>query len=187
MGRIGGPHGVQGWLHLTSLTDPPASLATLTPLWLGRRGEWTPAEALTLRPHGQRPGRYLLRVPGVADRTAAEALRGAELGILARDLPALDTDSYYWRDLCGLAVRDPSGARLGVVADVLETPAHAVLVVAVDDAHRARLGPARARALEPEVLVPFVREFTGAVDLDTGTIEVDWPDVFDPAPDAEAP
>ena len=38
----------------------------------------------------------------MADRTAAEAIRGALVGVPRAALPPTATDEYYWADLIGL-------------------------------------------------------------------------------------
>jgi ribosomal 30S subunit maturation factor RimM len=50
--------------------------------------------------------------------------RGAELTVARDELAPLPTDTYYVADLVGLAVFDDSGARVGVVRDVLPGPAN---------------------------------------------------------------
>ena len=48
------------------------------------------------------------------------------LEIRASELPELDEDEFYPFDLVGLEVRDGRGAVVGRVADVVESPAHAI-------------------------------------------------------------
>ena len=64
---------------------------------------------------GERMGRLVLH--GIGNRTAAEALRGAEV-VVARDaLPELESDEFFLADLIGLSVRHADGRDedLGVV------------------------------------------------------------------------
>ena len=73
---------------------------------------------------------------------------------------ATGEDEFYWKDLIGLAVEDPSGHVIGQVDSLLGTGANGVLVV---------------RAPSGEVLIPFVRHVVTEVDLGSGRIVVDWP------------
>lgn len=183
VGRIGAPHGIRGWLHLTSYTDPPENLQTMGPLLLrapGGRGHapgWQAAGKVKMKQTGSpaKP-RLLVLLPGVDTRTDAEAQRGLELGLRADDLPTTDDDSFYWRDLCGLQAIDPEGAVLGRVHAVLSTPAHDVLDIRVEP----QLAQALGLESPGQVLVPFVSEFTDAIDLPMKTIVINWPEVFSP-------
>jgi 16S rRNA processing protein RimM len=61
---------------------------------------------------------WLLRFREIPDRTAAEALRDCYLE--AEAIPAeRDPDgSYYWHEVLGAQVKDPSGRLLGTVQDI---------------------------------------------------------------------
>ena len=54
----------------------------------------------------------------VADRTAAEALRGTALTVARAELPPLDEGEYYHADLIGLPVVTSDGTSVGHVAAV---------------------------------------------------------------------
>lgn len=95
----------------------------------------------------------------IADRGAAEGLRGYVLEVLSSDLPPLDEDEYYPFDLYGLEVRDGQGGTVGRVADVIESPAHAILVI--------------AREFEGELMVPFVRAAVPVVAVEQGFLTVE--------------
>ncbi|VXC62344.1 ribosome maturation factor RimM [Sphingomonas sp. 8AM] len=60
----------------------------------------------------------IARFAEVADRTAAEALRGTVLTVPRDALPPLDDGEYYRADLLGLAAISTTGEKLGVVAAV---------------------------------------------------------------------
>ncbi|WP_267414432.1 ribosome maturation factor RimM [Sphingomonas sp. GC_Shp_4] len=57
----------------------------------------------------------IARFAEVADRTAAEAMRGTELTIPRSALPALAEGEYYHADLIGLAAVSTDGEALGTV------------------------------------------------------------------------
>ena len=60
----------------------------------------------------------MVRAAEVADRNAAEALRGLELYILRESLPAPEEDEFYVTDLIGVTAFAPDGERLGAVKSV---------------------------------------------------------------------
>lgn len=71
----------------------------------------------SVRQHG---GRLLVRLAGVADRDAADALRGSLFVIDADDLPPIDEpDTYYDHQLVGLMVQTATGEGVGVVTEVV--------------------------------------------------------------------
>jgi 16S rRNA processing protein RimM len=100
--------------------------------------------------------------PGVPDRTAAEALRGARIFIARSQFPKPAADEFYWADLIGLGVVNREGSALGSVVGLLDTGPHSVL----------RIQPAGADAAE--VLIPFVSAYVDSVDLQARRIVVDW-------------
>jgi len=103
---------------------------------------------------------------GVADRNAAEALKGTAVHIPRRYFPALDSDEYYWVDLIGLEVENLQGEVLGQVVDMMDNGAHPIL----------RVTPPAEPEQEsaPEMLIPFVEHFVKTVDLAGKKITVDW-------------
>jgi len=160
VGRIAKAHGIGGEVAVDVRTDSPddrfAPGATL---------DTDPAERgpLTVRRTRWHSGRLLVVFDGVADRTAAEALRGTLLVADSTTSPAVDEDDEYWdHQLLGLSAVTVAGVRLGLVDDVLHPPGSDVLVVRGDDGG--------------EILVPFVRAIVPEVDLAGGRVVVDPPE-----------
>jgi len=54
----------------------------------------------------------------VADRNAADTLRGAYLEAVVYPERDLERGEYYWHEVVGCAVRGVDGAELGIVRDV---------------------------------------------------------------------
>ena len=101
----------------------------------------------------------IVRLAGIADRTAAEALRGLALSVAEAQVPALGDGEWWAHELEGCEVRD--GARvLGTVVRMLELPSCEALEV--------RLQPSG----EP-LLVPMVKDAIRKVDAAARRIEVD--------------
>ncbi|MGF1663288.1 MAG: ribosome maturation factor RimM [Kineosporiaceae bacterium] len=113
--------------------------------------------------------RLLVRFGGVADRDAADALRGTELlvdvtaELTGPDRPgegAGDPGAWFVVELVGCDVTDTAGRPLGQVGGVVPSPAHDLLVVV----HAGR-----------EVLVPFVGALVPEVDVAARRVIVDPP------------
>ncbi|PID73995.1 MAG: 16S rRNA processing protein RimM [Desulfobacterales bacterium] len=123
-GKITGVHGVRGEFRLRVYTE---SLAWFAP---GRRIRINMDAApdgpsavshkiLSSRPH---KGVLLVLLDEVTDRAAAEMLIGAEALIPAEDLPEIEEDdTWYWKDLIGMTVRDEEGGFLGSLTRIIET------------------------------------------------------------------
>src|SRR5688572_17603150 len=60
----------------------------------------------------------IARIAGIADRSAAEALRGQLIEVDRSALPPLEEGEYYHADLIGLPCVDRAGAHLGRVVAV---------------------------------------------------------------------
>ena len=154
VGRIGAPHGVRGWVKLTSFTDPPENLLSYHPLLLG--DALVPVRFAQVQRRGKA---FIAQLEGCEDRDAAEALRGRMLHLPETALPEAEAGEFYWQQLIGLQVENASAQVLGKVVRIMETGAHDVLVLD---------GP------KGEVLVPFTEPYLIEVALEQGRIRVDW-------------
>ena len=113
-----------------------------------------------MREHG---GRLLVRLEGVADRNAADALRGTLFLVDSASLPPIEEpDEFYDHQLEGLKVRTVDGDDVGVVTEVLHTPGGELLSIRTESG--------------AEVLVPFVTQMVPTVSLADGLVEIDPPD-----------
>ncbi len=171
--RIGRPHGVRGEVSVEVRTDEPerrfAVGAVLDVRTDARTG---PGGRSSLRVTGSRShqDRLLLTFEEVADRSAAEALRGALLVTEAAGEAPADPDEFYDHQLVGLAVVTDDGAAAGTVAEVLHNGAQDLLVVRRDG--------------REDALVPFVAALVPDVDLAAGRVVVaDRPGLLGPEDD----
>jgi 16S rRNA processing protein RimM len=102
--------------------------------------------------------RLLIAFDGIADRTAAEALRGRSLVVPRTMLPELPDGEYWPHELIGCEVVTEAGRSLGRVTDVIENPAND-LWATTDDAG-------------VETLIPAIRDVVVDVDVGAGRIFV---------------
>lgn len=161
LGAIAGVHGVRGEVKVKSFTADPLAIATYGPLYDddGRRFD------LKLAQKAAKDTIVIAKIDGIADRNAAEALKGKRLYAPRDALPALDDDTeFYATDLIGLAVEDRNGKSLGKVVDLADYGAGAVIAIAG--------GP------EGDFELPFADRFVPVVDLVASKIVVDLPDDF---------
>jgi 16S rRNA processing protein RimM len=165
VGRVSRPHGVHGEVRLSLSSDNPERFLPGATLHArpGRTGVAGPRlqEQVLLTVESIR-GDEDFPIVGfreIADRDRAEAFSGYVLEIRSGELPELEEDEFYPFDLVGLEARDPSGAVMGRVSDALESPAHDILVVALQSGG--------------EALVPFVRAAVPVVAAEAGYLVVD--------------
>ena len=155
IGRIVKPFGVRGELVVESLTDDPGRFSALTTVMMGKDAD---SASEVIIEEVRAAGRGIrLRLNGIGDRDAAEALRGAFLFVAPADRIKLPPGRHFVHTLIGLAVVSEEGEDLGRLADVLKLPAHDVYVVRGD---------------RGEVMIPVVEEFVREIDTVSGTITV---------------
>jgi 16S rRNA processing protein RimM len=111
--------------------------------------------------------------PEIADRDAAEALKGVRVFVSRAAFPAADPDEFYWIDLIGLSVFNRENAALGEVIGLIDTGPHCVLRVKPASA-AGDGGEAPAEPAADERLIPFVEAYVDSVDIPGRRIVVDW-------------
>lgn len=160
MGEIAGVRGVRGELKVHSWTRPRDNLLDYS-VWTLQHGDDARDWRVT---GGGWQGRHLVvRLKGIDDRDAAEALVGCPIRVARSQMPPAGPDEFYWYELEGLAVENRDGTSLGRVAGLIETGANDVMRVVGD---RERLIP-----YTPGVHID-------RIDLDDGRMVVDWDPEF---------
>lgn len=160
VGAIAAPHGVRGLVKVKSFTAEPADIAAYGPL-SDERGR----RRITLQVMSAASGGALIcRIDGIADRDAAEALRGLRLYVERAALPApAAAEEYYHADLIGLAATLADGTAFGRVVAVQNYGAGDILEIERDG------GTPRL------VDLPFTRTVVPVVDIAGGRLVVDPP------------
>lgn len=168
VGRIVDAWGLKGWFRVQPYAQPADALLGAR-RWFLKPSERAPLLAATplpsvldisdVREHGDG---LVASSPAAADRTAAEALRGARIFVARSSFPATADDEFYWADLIGLEVVNRDGSSLGRVAGLIETGPQSVLRIQAE-------GEAG-----DETLIPFVSAYVDSVDLAGQRIVVDW-------------
>jgi 16S rRNA processing protein RimM len=170
VGRVLGAWGIKGGIRVKPFAADPQALFS-TKRWFLRPPEGPQPLGVKALPF---PG--LLRITSakehgegvvataqeLADRDAAEALKGAAIFVSRASFPTPDEGEFYWVDLIGLQVHNRAELLLGTVIGLIETGPHCVL----------RIQPPSAS--DEEVLIPFVEAYVDRVDLPSRRIAVDW-------------
>ena len=101
----------------------------------------------------------ILKLKGVNDRNAAEALKERDIYITEADLRELPEDTFYIRDLIGCKVLNgENDSEIGEITDVLQNSAQ--------DIYQIRLANGK------EALIPVVAEFVKEVDIEQKTVKI---------------
>lgn len=129
LAAVVGAHGVTGELRLKLFGDGPASFARFKSYDAGGR-------TLTLKSVRPGPNGAVARFAEVADRNAAEALRGVTLTVPRSALPPLAEGEFYHCDLIGLPCISTEGAALGSVVAVENFGAGDILEIGKPDGKR---------------------------------------------------
>jgi 16S rRNA processing protein RimM len=162
VGRVVKAHGITGEMVVEVRTDDPDTRFAPGISLRAKPSRGGPESRYVVESVREHGGRLLLRLDGVADRDAAESLRGTLFVVDSADLPPIeDPDEFYDHQLEGLRVQTIDGEQVGQVSEVLHTPAGELLAV---------------RTEEGEVLVPFVSAIVVSVSLADATIEIDPPE-----------
>lgn len=153
VGLIAGVHGVRGLVKVKPFTEDPDGVAAY-----GDPTDSTGRRRFRLELMSLHKGQWLARIDGVADRTAAEALKGTRLYVPRDRLPPPeDEDEFYHADLIGLRADTPDGHPFGTVLALYDFGAGDVVEVRLHD----RVQSAAGRV----VAVPFTRQAVPVIDL----------------------
>ena len=157
LGAIIGAQGLKGEVKVKTFTQTPESLGAYGPLH-GEDGRiYKVASARAMKSDVA-----IVRFDGVADRNAAEALKGVQLFVHRDQLPATDIEEFYHADLIGLSAQDEEGRLIGTVRGIHNFGAGDVI-----DIERADGG---------NLLLPFNREFVPAVEIRNARVVIAVPE-----------
>jgi 16S rRNA processing protein RimM len=163
VGKIIGTHALRGELRVyghaesASVFDPGKRMLAILPDGT-RRG-------VTIRSTRIHKQLRLVCLEGVDHIDAAETLLGAELFIDRAELPPLESGTYYWHDLIGMAVETLDGEFLGNVDGIIPTGSNDVYVV-VD----------RREGCRREILIPAIVSVVRDIDPAKNTMRVLMPE-----------
>ena len=152
LGVVAAPHGVRGLVRIRSFTEDPMAIASYGPLSDETGRKQYRVEALSTVKEA-----VLARIEGVADRTAAEALRGLRLYVERKRLPEAGEREWYEADLIGLKAVGTDGRDWGKV-------------IAFHD-----FGAGSVMEMSGGVMLPFTDEAVPEIDVEGGKVLIDPP------------
>jgi len=152
LGVVAAPHGVRGLVRIKSFTGDPMAVASY-----GLLSDETGKKAYRVEVLSAARGAVLARIEGVADRTAAEALRGLRLYVERERLPETGEREWYEADLIGLAAVGRDGRDWGKVMAFHDFGAGSVMEVSGG------------------MMLPFTDEAVPEIDIAGGKVVIDPP------------
>lgn len=147
-GKIVNTHGILGEVKILPWADDAAFLLNFSVFYINEK----PVKLLSGRVH---KGMLIARLEGVSDISSASALKNRVVCI-DRGEYKLPEGDFFIQDIIGAKVFDESGAEIGTLEDVFESPASNIYVVRG----------------EREILIPAVPEFILETDIEGGKIIV---------------
>jgi 16S rRNA processing protein RimM len=156
IGQIVKPHGLAGRVKVLSYLESDRLLPSLRDAWIGPNRDSAKRYSIE---NVRREGRthFSLKIEGIEDRNAADALRGLTVSVPYERLETLPEDEYYWEDLIGLAVVTEDGKPLGRIEGIFPTGSNDVYV---------------CKSGGKEILLPAIDEVIRSVNIEAGTVVV---------------
>ena len=161
LGEIVNAHGIRGEIVIRSYTAAPEGIGDYGPLEDESGARRFEPKVKRVTPKG-----VVATIAGVADRTAAEMLKGTKLYVARDKLPAAEQGEYYHADLVGLAATDPAGVEIGQVLAVHNFGAGDILEI-------------RLSSSKDTALVPFTDASVPEVDIAAGRVTIIPPTEID--------
>ena len=166
LAAIIGAQGLKGEVKAKVFTVSPEALGAYGPLHDARGRKF---EITALRPG--KDGEAVIAFRGIADRSAAEALKGTELFVARDALPATEAEEFYHADLIGLEAQDSEGRVLGRIAAIHNYGAGDVIEITRSDGD--------------SVMLAFTRETVPTIDIPGGRVVVAVPEDDEPGDHVE--
>lgn len=155
IGQVVALFGVRGELKVRLLTDIPDRFQQLEAVNVGSDHRRYLIEHV--RPH--KGEMIVLKLAGIDDANAAEALRRQDLCIPLSHLAKLPPDIYYQHDIIGLHVITLDGRELGPIVEIIETGSNDVYAIKGQDGK--------------QVLIPAIKDVIKQIDLIRQTMYID--------------
>ena len=155
VGRIRGGWGVSGDVKVEILSDAPSRFSSGGVVYLN-------GKTVTVERARKSKGIMVVKLDSIADRTAADELKGQLLTVPEVDAEPLPDGVFYHFQMIDLPVHTVEGEDLGRIVEIIETGANDVYVIRKEDRR--------------DILIPALVEVVLSVDLDGEGMIVQLPE-----------
>jgi 16S rRNA processing protein RimM len=160
VGYVARSHGISGEVLIQAGVFAPQLFDDIALVYIqNARGDLIPARIESVRVQ-QKQNRltFFVKLEHVTDRNQAEELKGCTVYVQrsqVRDL--IEEDEHITNDYTSFNVYDENNRYIGVVSQVIDTPAHLILEVVTED--------------QGQLLIPFVDEYVRSSDTEARVIQ----------------
>ncbi len=149
IGKIVNAVALRGEVKVYHYSDYKERFEELDEILIERKGKFTAYEIENVR---YQKNTAILKLKGVDDRNAAEALKESDIYITEENLRELPEDTFYVKDLIGCRViNEENGDEIGRIKDVLQNSAQDIYQITLKNGK--------------EALIPVVGEFVREVSI----------------------
>ena len=106
-------------------------------VYIGKENDFQLYQLAALKLRGKH---FIIQLQGIDQLEKAQPLAGQGVFVHRQDMPKLEEDQFYWKDVIGLAVHHPSAGLVGKLVDLIDTGWQTTLVLA-DEAGEEFLVP----------------------------------------------
>ena len=151
IGKITAAVGIKGEVRVYPYTDVPERFKQAREILVNGR-------SLKVESARVMKNMAVIKLAGVNDRNAAEALQNTDLFIERSKLWKMPEDTYFNDDLIGCTVLREDGTTLGTLTEVVANPGHDLYEISKEDGK--------------SFLLPAVKEFVVKVDIEARQVTV---------------
>lgn len=151
IGKVVTTHGVRGDIKVYPHTNVEDMFGKLKKIYIGE-------EEYKIGSVKYAKGCPVLSIASVNTVEEAQLLIGKQVYADEKNLPELDEDNYYLKDIIGCTAEDDEGVEIGKITDVIFTGANDVYEITAPEGRK--------------ILVPAVKEFILSVDITEKIIKV---------------
>lgn len=163
IGKCVKPHGLHGEIRVKAITDFPERFEQTENVFAHQQKD--PVRPLTIKSVRENHGGFLVKFVGVDTLAEAEKLRNHFLSVPDDELVELEEDEYWHWQLEGLPAFSPTGEALGVLKEVMQSPAHDLYLVETADGKTH--------------WVPAVRQYVPEIDIENRRVVIILPEIED--------
>ncbi|ADG41251.1 16S rRNA processing protein [Leuconostoc kimchii IMSNU 11154] len=157
VGTIVNTHGIRGEVKIMAITDFAADrFKKGAELQIDTKQGFLPMKVQSSRLH---KNMWLVLFEGITNINDIEKYKTHDIYVYGEARQELDDDEYYYDEIIDSRVVDLDGHEIGVVSDIMTTPANDVWTV--------------KREGQPDALIPMIDDVVKNVDVEQHLITID--------------